>query len=165
MNGEHIAYIGLGSNLADREANLARAVELLGGLDGCRVTARSGFASYQAEGARPGAPDYLNGAISVATSLSPFALRRQLAAIERQMGRPDVQDRLPNADRLVDLDLLLYDQALIVSSELVVPHPRMHNRRFVLEPLAAIAPDLVHPVLGRTAKELLTRLNNRAAVG
>jgi 2-amino-4-hydroxy-6-hydroxymethyldihydropteridine diphosphokinase len=161
-NEQHTAYIALGSNLGDREANLARAIEMLAATDGCTVTARSPFMSYRAEGGPPGSPDYLNGVVAVVTTLEPLALRRQLQAIEAQMGRPAPQVRRFNDDRAIDLDLLLYDQALIVTHDLVVPHPRMHTRRFVLEPLAALAPDAPHPVFGRTAGELLERLRAEA---
>ncbi len=162
MNGQHEAYIALGSNLGTREANLAGAIERLARLEGCRIAAQSPFTSYAAEGCHPDAPEYLNAVIAVQTSLSPFALRRQLERIEEEMGRPAAADRPVNADRAIDLDLLLYDQAVIATAELIVPHPRMHRRRFVLEPLAAIAPEAFHPVLGRPVRELLERLPDHA---
>ncbi len=161
-NEQHIAYVSLGSNLGDREANIARAIEMLGSTDGCTVTARSPLITYPAEGGPPGAPDYLNGVVVLTTTLDPFALRRQLQSIEARMGRPEPSLRGYNANRAIDLDLVLYDQALIVAPDLVLPHPRMHKRRFVLEPLAAVAPDAPHPVLGHTAAELLKQLQAEA---
>jgi 2-amino-4-hydroxy-6-hydroxymethyldihydropteridine diphosphokinase len=159
MDGQHLAYIALGSNLADREGNLARAVEMLAAIEGGGVMACSRFLSYPAEGSPPGSPDYLNGAVALAATLNPFALWRQMVEIETRMGRPGPKDRPPNVPRVIDMDLLLYDQVVIATAQLVVPHPRMHTRRFVLEPLAQITPDAVHPVFGRTAKEMLERLS------
>lgn len=158
MNGQHVAYIALGSNLGDRPGNLRRAIEHLAALEGCTVAAQSPLGSYPAEDCPPGAAEYLNGVVELRTQLGPFALLERLEAIETAMGRPGEADRARNADRVIDLDLLLYDQAVIAACQLIVPHPRMHRRRFVLEPLAAIAPEVRHPVLGRSSGELLARL-------
>ncbi len=160
MPRRHLAYIALGGNLDDREACLNRAVDRLAALGDTEVAARSPLLPYAAEGAAPDAPDYLNGAVALATDLSPAALHEHLQAIEAELGRPDIRQRSYHADRTADLDLLLYDQLVLVTRDLVIPHPRMHRRRFVLEPLVAIAPEVLHPVFGLTASRLLKRLEH-----
>jgi 2-amino-4-hydroxy-6-hydroxymethyldihydropteridine diphosphokinase len=108
-----------------------------------------------AEGVTGGA--FLNGVAEVATSLSPIELLRALQAIERGLGRPEGHE--PGTARTVDLDILLYGDRVVREDGLDIPHPRMAQRRFVLEPLAAVAPDVRHPVLHATAEELLRDLD------
>lgn len=160
MSTQHIAYIALGSNLGNRQENLERAVEALSRREDSAVAARSDARLYPAQNGRPGQPDYLNGVLALATDLGPFALQDELQKLEAAMGRPGVEARRRHDDRVIDLDLLLYDQAVIVAPGLIVPHPRMHRRRFVLEPLCQIAPDALHPALGLTARQLLDRLQD-----
>ncbi len=155
------AYIALGSNLGDREHNLKRALDLLAAADGCSVAAVGPLIGYTAEGSRPGAPDYLNSVAELRTELNPFALQATLQRIEKEMGRASQKDRQLNQDRMIDLDLLLYGKAIIATPALVVPHPRMHRRRFVLEPLDAIARDVLHPALGLTVRQLLEKLGTK----
>jgi 2-amino-4-hydroxy-6-hydroxymethyldihydropteridine diphosphokinase len=140
--GESIAYIALGSNLGDRERHLCAALEALRALRGVREVVSSPV--YETDPVGPGEQrPYLNAVARVATELSPRDLLDRLLAIERSEGRE--RGPVRNAPRTLDLDLLLYDEREIDEPGLVVPHPRMAQRAFVLEPLCDLAPDLVIP--------------------
>lgn len=153
-----IAAIALGSNLdssvGDREANLREAVERLRALG--KVRAVSSFYDTEPVG-YTAQPRFLNGALLLETELSPVELMRALLEIERAMGR--VRDGVATkGPRVIDLDLLLYDDTVLNSEELTLPHPAMAEREFVLRPLAEIAPRMRHPVLGLTIHEMLERV-------
>jgi 2-amino-4-hydroxy-6-hydroxymethyldihydropteridine diphosphokinase len=152
------AYIALGSNLGDREQNLRRAIQLLNDTDGITVTTVSRFLENPSVGGPDDAPDFLNAAARLDTTLGSHALLHRLLEIEQALGRVRRQRWEP---RLVDLDLLLYNDQIVSSQELVVPHPLMHERSFVLRPLAEIAPDLVHPTLQMTIRGLLDDLEQK----
>lgn len=150
------AYISLGSNLGDRESTLRHALTLLRDRTG-HVVAISSFYDTEPVGFTE-QPKFINAVAQLETTLLPEKLMETLLAIERELGR-DRSATVPKGPRTIDLDLLLYDDRIIDFPALTVPHPAMHERRFVLEPLAEIAPNAVHPVLKRTARELLAGLN------
>src|SRR6266545_6689401 len=145
------AYIGLGSNVGDRQANLDRATEALQEASQIEVTQVSSYYEYDAVGGPPGQSPYLNAVIEIQTELSPEDVLALLLNIEQRLGRVRRERHGP---RTLDLDLLLYDDQIRKGPDLTLPHPRMHERAFVLEPFAEIAPDAVHPVLGNTIREL-----------
>ena len=143
------AYIGLGSNLGDREATLRRAVELLGQLEGIEVVTLSTLRETEPWGPVE-QPPYLNGVVALETELGPRALLAALLEVERQLGRVRVAGERWGP-RTVDLDLLLHGDAIVAEPGLHVPHPRLHERRFVLEPLAELVPAAVVPGRGAVA--------------
>jgi 2-amino-4-hydroxy-6-hydroxymethyldihydropteridine diphosphokinase len=149
-------FLGLGSNLGDRAGLLDKAVtalELLG------RAMRSRWYETAAVGL-PGAPAFLNGVVRLETDLAPDELLRRTRDIERQLGR----DPLRRAgSRTIDIDILCYGRQVISRPGLTIPHPRLHQRAFVLVPLAELAPDFVHPVLGKTVVEMLAEVD-RAGV-
>ena len=148
------AHIGLGSNLGDREAALRSALEALGKTEGILVVRVSAVRETAPVGGPPQSP-YLNAAAEIETDLSPREILEKLLGIEKELGRVRAERWGP---RVIDLDLLLCEDAVINEPDLIVPHPRMHERRFVLEPLVEIAPDAVHPVFRQTVGDLLSSL-------
>jgi 2-amino-4-hydroxy-6-hydroxymethyldihydropteridine diphosphokinase len=148
----NLAYLSLGSNVADREVHLRQAIKCLEAVG--KVAAVSSF--YETEPVEfTQQPVFLNCAVAVETSREATALMSRLLEIERTLGRERFQKKGP---RTIDIDILLFGDLVMNSAELKIPHPAMARRRFVLEPLAEIAPATVHPVLGKTTLQLLADL-------
>lgn len=155
-----IALIALGSNLGDRSAHLESAFASLGALPGSLLLARSSIIETEPIGP-PGQRPFLNAAAAIESGLGPRELLDAMLAIEVRAGRTR-SAAMRWGPRSLDLDLLLFDGSIIAEPGLVVPHPRMHERMFVLRPLAEIAPEAVHPVLGVNVQTLLDCLLARS---
>ncbi|MGB2602879.1 MAG: 2-amino-4-hydroxy-6-hydroxymethyldihydropteridine diphosphokinase [Candidatus Sulfotelmatobacter sp.] len=148
----NFVYLSLGSNVGDREAQLRDAQARLGVLG--RIVAVSSV--YETEPVEfTEQPWFLNCAIALETSLAPQQLMSAILSAEQQMGRVRGQSKGP---RSIDIDILLFGNEIIESPDLTIPHPAMYQRRFVLEPMAEIAPEVVHPILEKTIRELLDSL-------
>lgn len=157
------AFIGFGSNLGNRIDYCDRAVTLLNLLPHSRLVAVSSL--YETEpvndGAAPGPEWFLNGVAQIETDIAPKSLLEIFREIERALGRDQDNRKGP---RTLDLDLLLYDDCILDDPALTIPHPRLHQRRFVLAPLVELDPDRQHPVLARSLRDLLAQLGNGPVV-
>lgn len=158
------AYIALGSNLGDRGAHLRAALDRLSDPPAIVVIGVSAFLETAPVDCPDGSAPFLNAAAVLETRLPARDLLSRLLQIEVRAGRRR-EAEVKNAPRTVDLDLLLYDQQVLAEPGLVIPHPRMHERLFVLAPLARVAPEARHPVLGRTVRELLEELTASPSAG
>ncbi len=156
-------FIGFGSNLGDRFDFCDRAVNLLGLLPGTEITAISSLYETEpvADVGNPGPGWFLNGVVRLQSEVKPYSLREVCLEVERALGRDQENRRGP---RTVDLDILSYGSQVLSEPELVIPHPRLHLRRFVLAPLVELDPDWHHPLLDRTARELLESLTDPSEV-
>jgi 2-amino-4-hydroxy-6-hydroxymethyldihydropteridine diphosphokinase len=148
-----IAYLSLGSNLGDRCANLENALQRLQKIGA--ITARSSFYETEPQDMRE-QPWFLNCAVALETELMPKQLLHATLGIEREMGRR--RAGRGKGPRIIDIDILLFGSSVVETKDLMIPHPRMHQRRFVLQPMAEIAPDVRHPILKKTMRELLAEL-------
>ena len=156
----YAAYIGFGSNIGDRLKHLQNAIHALSKTEGINLQEISSVyktdpVGYEAQG------QFLNGVAAIQTSLSPLSLLHTLKEIETVIGR---QHRIRWGPREIDLDILIYGNLCVQTEKLVIPHPEMHLRDFVLVPLVEIAPDLVHPVFQETIQTLLERLEDDKSV-
>ena len=152
----HLAYVALGSNLGERAANLRAAIAAIDELPGTHVSVASSMYVSAAMGADEPQPDYFNGVVGLETTLAPHALLVALQRIEHDAGRTRIAG-VRNTARTLDLDILLFDDRVIAERGLHVPHPRLHDRAFVLLPLLEIAPECVVPGRG-PARDMLPRV-------
>ena len=156
----HVAYIGFGSNIGDRLSHIQNALDTLSKTEGITLQKISSIYTTDPVGYEAQA-QFLNGVAAIQTSLSPLSLLHTLKDIEITIGR---KHRIRWGPREIDLDILIYGDLCVQTEKLVIPHPEMHLRGFVLVPLAEIAPDLVHPVFQETIQTLLNRLEDEKPV-
>jgi 2-amino-4-hydroxy-6-hydroxymethyldihydropteridine diphosphokinase len=158
----HRAFIGLGTNLGDRAANYREAIQRIGRLPESRIVSRSSIYETEPVGDVEGV--FLNGVVEIETELAADQLMRRLLTIERTMGRKRPGGRKARGrrrryrPRVIDLDVLFFDKEILNTASITVPHPRLHERRFVLAPMAELAPALIHPKLNVSISELLAGL-------
>jgi 2-amino-4-hydroxy-6-hydroxymethyldihydropteridine diphosphokinase len=156
----HQVYVGIGSNVGNKKDNFLEAVSRLAKLPDTRVIKESSL--YESEPLGEAKDWYVNGAVEIETKFKPDMLLKKFKNIERAMGRKKVKKRW--GSRIIDLDILLYDAAVVKKKNLRIPHPEMPSRKFVLIPLSEIAPQVIHPELGITISELLINVKDEKRI-
>jgi 2-amino-4-hydroxy-6-hydroxymethyldihydropteridine diphosphokinase len=151
MDTFHTAYLLLGSNLTDKIEMLKKAVAALQGAQ-CKVTQQSGYYITEAWGVRE-QPDFINQAIEISTTFTPAELLRKILSVETKLGRVREEGKQWQP-RTIDIDILLYEETILKTNHLEIPHPRMKERNFVLLPLMELVPELVHPTFKKTIEDL-----------
>jgi 2-amino-4-hydroxy-6-hydroxymethyldihydropteridine diphosphokinase len=154
----HRVFVGIGSNLGNRREHYQKALRYIAALPKTRIVKTSSL--YESEPHGDARNWYINGVVEIETEFSPAQLLNRLQNIELEMGRKRTADTKKWASRKIDLDLLLFDNQTVDSRTLKVPHPELHNRRFVLLPLSELAPQLTHPRLGVPIVELLSSVKD-----
>lgn len=152
-------YIGIGSNIGNKKENFEKAIDSLHNDENIEVITVSSFYLTKPVGGPP-QEDFLNGIIKIETSLDPKELFEKAKQIEIDLGR---KKTLLNGPRIIDLDILIFGDKVVENEDLIIPHPRMHERLFVLKGLFEIEPELVHPVKKKTIRDLLTSIENNDA--
>ena len=153
-------FLGIGTNLGNRKANLRKAKEMIGEHIGRIWNSSSVYETapwgFEAEN------DFLNMVVEVETNLSPAEIMKKISGIESMLGRERNQNRY--SSRIIDIDILLYDDLVLNEDGLKIPHPLIHERKFVLAPLCELAPDLIHPVFGKSMSVLLEDCRDRSKI-
>ena len=153
----HIAYISVGSNIGDKLENCQKGVTALISSGSAQVLKHSRI--YKTDPVDYTAQDwFINYAVKIRTVLDPFQLLSKLNSIQRRAGR--IVDKIRFGPRVLDIDIIFYDDLVIHSAKLIIPHPRMHKRRFVLKPICDIDPEIVHPILKKSMQYLLDSLDD-----
>ena len=154
-----LAYLGLGSNMGNRGANLAAARRALAGLPQTGLIKNAFVYETRPVGGPTGQGAFLNSASLVETTLSPYGLLEQIQKVEKDIGRKREAETVRWGPRVIDIDILLWDDLVVDDYGLTIPHPRLSKRAFALLPLADLDPDLLHPTLDLTVRELLERID------
>jgi dihydroneopterin aldolase / 2-amino-4-hydroxy-6-hydroxymethyldihydropteridine diphosphokinase len=156
MTKYHTAYIGMGSNLGDRQMFIAYAIRRLSRLEHSRLKSLSALYASQPVGVNSEVP-FLNMVAEIRTSLSPKELMKKLFEIEKDAGRTRQGKK---SARVLDLDILFFDTVVLNSKSLVIPHPELHKRRFVVQPMMDINPDFTHPILKKKISDIFRELSD-----